>query len=595
MRIAWKIFGISIIVLAVMTVASIYSIQKMSGINRELHVISNVFAPLSHDITRIEIVVLEEQVSLERIEKYQAELRASQTHPLNAVEPAGGTAPNPSAHDLKLKNLLSRETAEMEGRNAEVERLLASAEQRVKDAQDTASDLAQRLELAGLLPRFVAIEAQHANFHSHASNLVTAAGLAPEVRETLEQQLSEEENKLTQRLDQLREHIAEFTSEAIATAARHEEQALIASVAATSAAGILALILSWIVISGILRPMRALSAGARKVEQGDFTVELTPRSSDEIGALTRSFNTMVDGLQSTQKIKDTFGQYVDPRVVSDLIGETEEATGGEKKVVTAYFSDLADFTTISEQFTPTALVRLLNRYLDLMSSEITERDGVIDKYIGDAVMAFWAQPFCPDGDQATLAVRSAMRNMELIAGFQSELPELTGLNRNIPALHQRIGIATGEAVIGSIGSEKTKNYTVMGDTVNLGARLEGANKIYGTQLLVCEKTRDMSSGIEFRAIDRILVKGRSEPTNAYTALCETGKLTEPLRDLQTRSEDALEAFRLADWEQARSLFQAIVSEFPDDPVAPVFLNRLEIIAAQGSPENWTGVWQLTSK
>ena len=595
MRIAWKIFGISIIVLAVMTVASIYSIQKMSGINRELHVISNVFAPLSHDITRIEIVVLEEQVSLERIEKYQAELRASQTHPLNAVEPAGGTAPNPSAHDLKLKNLLSRETAEMEGRNAEVERLLASAEQRVKDAQDTASDLAQRLELAGLLPRFVAIEAQHANFHSHASNLVTAAGLAPEVRETLEQQLSEEENKLTQRLDQLREHIAEFTSEAIATAARHEEQALIASVAATSAAGILALILSWIVISGILRPMRALSAGARKVEQGDFTVELTPRSSDEIGALTRSFNTMVDGLQSTQKIKDTFGQYVDPRVVSDLIGETEEATGGEKKVVTAYFSDLADFTTISEQFTPTALVRLLNRYLDLMSSEITERDGVIDKYIGDAVMAFWAQPFCPDGDQATLAVRSAMRNMELIASFQSELPELTGLNRNIPALHQRIGIATGEAVIGSIGSEKTKNYTVMGDTVNLGARLEGANKIYGTQLLVCEKTRDMASGIEFRAIDRILVKGRSEPTNAYTALCETGKLTEPLRDLQTRSEDALEAFRLADWEQARSLFQAIVSEFPDDPVAPVFLNRLEIIAAQGSPENWTGVWQLTSK
>ncbi len=595
MRIAWKIFGISIIVLAVMTVASIYSIQKMSSINRELHVISNVFAPLSHDITRIEIVVLEEQVSLERIEKYQAELWASQTHPLNAVEPAGGTAPNPSAHDLKLKNLLSRETAEMEGRNAEVERLLASAEQRVKDAQDTASDLAQRLELAGLLPRFVAIEAQHANFHSHASNLVTAAGLAPEVRETLEQQLSEEENKLTQRLDQLREHIAEFTSEAIATAARHEEQALIASVAATSAAGILALILSWIVISGILRPMRALSAGARKVEQGDFTVELTPRSSDEIGALTRSFNTMVDGLQSTQKIKDTFGQYVDPRVVSDLIGETEEATGGEKKVVTAYFSDLADFTTISEQFTPTALVRLLNRYLDLMSSEITERDGVIDKYIGDAVMAFWAQPFCPDGDQATLAVRSAMRNMELIAGFQSELPELTGLNRNIPALHQRIGIATGEAVIGSIGSEKTKNYTVMGDTVNLGARLEGANKIYGTQLLVCEKTRDMSSGIEFRAIDRILVKGRSEPTNAYTALCETGKLTEPLRDLQTRSEDALEAFRLADWEQARGLFQGIVSEFPDDSVSPVFLNRLEIIATQGSPENWTGVWQLTSK
>ena len=197
-----------------------------------------------------------------------------------------------------------------------------------------------------------------------------------------------------------------------------EQQALYASIAATATAGLLALLLSSLVISGILRPMRALSSGAKRVEEGDFEIELKPLSKDEIGSLTRSFNTMVDGLRSTQRIKDTFGQYLDPRVVSGLIADQSDATAGQKKVVSVYFSDLADFTTISEQFTPAGLVRVLNRYLDLMSSEITAREGVIDKYIGDAIMAYWAQPFSDDGNQAALAVESALTNVHLMQQFQ---------------------------------------------------------------------------------------------------------------------------------------------------------------------------------
>lgn len=601
MRISWKIFGTSLIVFGVMAAAAAYSIHKIYGINQELDLISTVYSPLRHEIAQIEIIALQEELELERAEKLEAEIRADRLEVLShgktdaEIDAALDNAPELKDRIARLEDRLRADLESFEIHAQKVDALLKAAEQRVKEAQALTTSLEDKLELAALYPTLVAIEAQHNNFHSHALTLVTSVDIAPETREVLEEQLEAEAAKLTERLDTLREHVAEFTNASITTAALHEQQALYASIAATAAAGALALLLSSLVIAGILRPMRALSSGAKRVEEGDFAIELEPRSRDEIGALTVSFNTMVNGLRSTQKIKDTFGQYLDPRVVSGLISDQSDATAGEKKVVSAYFSDLADFTTISEQFTPSGLVQVLNRYLDLMSSEITDRQGVIDKYIGDAIMAFWAQPFCADGQQATLAVQSALKNIELMARFQDELPELTGLQKNLPALRQRIGIATGDAVIGSIGSAKTKNYTVMGDTVNLGARLEGANKIYGTQLLVCERTRATATGIEFRAVDNIRVKGKTDATRVYTALAADDLMTEELRALQGLSDDALAAFSAGNWTQARERFAQILTQYPDDSIAGVFLNRLDLIAEKGAPATWDGVWSLSTK
>ncbi|MEP3046734.1 MAG: adenylate/guanylate cyclase domain-containing protein [Roseibium sp.] len=601
MRIAWKIFGISLIVFTVMASAAAFSIYKVYEINKELHMISNVYSPLRHEVAQIEVIALQEELHLERAEKLEAELRADRLEALSIgksdaeIETALEQSPELQKRIAHLEERLEKDLEIFEKHANKVDELLHSAEVRVRDAQTTTTSIHDKLELAALFPTLVAIETQHSNFHSHAVNLITSSEITNATRERLEEQLESEAAKLTARLDDLREHVTEFTDMAIETAALHEQQALYASIAATAAAGILALFLSSLVISGILRPMRALSSSAKRVEEGDFEIELQPQSRDEIGALTTSFNTMVTGLRSTQKIKDTFGQYLDPRVVSGLIADQSDATAGEKKIVTAYFSDLADFTTISEQFTPSGLVRVLNRYLDLMSTEITERQGVIDKYIGDAIMAFWAQPFCTDGDQATLAVKSALKNIELMTQFQKELPELTGLQKNLPIISQRIGIATGDAVIGSIGSEKTKNYTVMGDTVNLGARLESANKIYGTQLLVCQRTRETAKGIEFRAVDRIQVKGKTEPTNVYTALASAEGMTDDLVSLQKMSELALSAFAEADWNRARKNYTEILSLSPEDQIARVFLNRLDLISAEGVPDFWDGVWHLNAK
>jgi class 3 adenylate cyclase/flagellar motility protein MotE (MotC chaperone) len=601
MRIAWKIFGVSLIVFGVMASAAAFSIYKIFEINRELHLISTLYSPLRHEVTQIEVIALQEELDLERAEKLEAELRADRLEALSygktdeEIDAAIQQSPELQARIKHLEERLEADLKVFEEHSNKVNELIKSAEERVQAAQSTTTSMNDSLELARLFPTLVAIETQHDNFHTHALNLVESSDLPPAVRERMEEQLEGEEKKLSERLDELREHVGQFTDKSIETAALHEQQALYASIAATAAAGALALLLSFLVISGILKPMRALSIGARRVEEGDFEIHLESHSRDEIGNLTRSFNTMVDGLKSTQKIKDTFGQYLDPRVVSGLIADQTDATAGEKKVVSAYFSDLADFTTISEQFTPSGLVRVLNRYLDLMSSEITDRHGVIDKYIGDAIMAFWARPFCEDGKQATLAVESALQNIEMMKQFQEELPELTGLQKNLPVLKQRIGIATGDAVIGSIGSEKTKNYTIMGDTVNLGARLEGASKIYGTQILVCQRTRDTATGIEFRAVDKIQVKGKTEPTNVYTVLGRSSEISEEGKALQASSDQALEAFALAQWNDARDLFDDILAKHPQDQIARVFLNRLELISKEGAPDNWDGVWHLTTK
>lgn len=372
---------------------------------------------------------------------------------------------------------------------------------------------------------------------------------------------------------------------------------MIVNIVLAAVSGDLALLLSGLVIRGMLRPLRRLMDGTNEVEAGDLSGEIVAGTRDEIGDLTRSFNTMVQELRKTEEIKDKFGQYVDPRVVSGLIGDPNmELVNGEKKVVSVFFADFAIFTGISERFTPGGLVKLINRYLAIMSEPVTRHHGLIDKYIGDAIMAFWALPFCTDGQQASLAVAAALEDSALIEQFRAELPDLMGLRKDLPDVGMRIGLATGEAVVGSIGSEKTKNYTVIGDTVNLGSRLEGANKLYGTDILVCKRTFDMASAaFEFRKIDDLIVVGKSEPVSIYEPLGAVGAVPDPQIAYRDQFEDALAAFHAGDWSRAASGFIECRKANEGDRVTETYVRRLAFIKRNGAPADWDGVWRLDRK
>jgi len=362
-------------------------------------------------------------------------------------------------------------------------------------------------------------------------------------------------------------------------------------------AGAVGLAIAGVITQGLVRPVRRLLDGTAVIEGGMLDVNIPVTSRDEIGRLTESFNRMVVELRSKERIRATFGKYVDPRIVEGLLDRPElNRAEGERRVMTILFCDLKGFTSLSEGLTPTALVSVINRYLTLGSAPVREHGGIIDKYIGDAIMAFWGPPFCAAEDQGRRACFAALEQIEAVARLREELPELLGVKRNLPQMSVRIGIATGEVIVGDIGSDVTKSYTVMGDTVNLASRLEGASKIYGTRILINEQAAALAGEwVELREIDSILVVGKTEPQRVYEVLGRKGHVAAELLALRDRYVAGLEAYRRRDWDAARAEFAQCRVDDADDPAAAVFLERLEQIAAVPPCAEWNGVWTLTAK
>ena len=347
---------------------------------------------------------------------------------------------------------------------------------------------------------------------------------------------------------------------------------------------------------GLVRPLRRLLKGTLAVEQGVLETEIPVTSRDEVGELTASFNSMVRELRAKARIRETFGRYVDPRIVEGLIENTDAlAGGGDRRVMTVFFCDMKGFTGLSEGMTPAGMVRIVNRYLAMMSEPVRRHRGIIDKYIGDAIMAFWGPPFTKPEEQAVFACMAGLEQLAALEAYRAELPELMGIKR-VPHVDMRIGAATGEAIVGNIGSDVSMSYTVMGDAVNLASRLEGANKAFGTRFLVNSRTAEMASELfEFREIDLILVDGKQEPEHAFEVVGRRGELTLAVRALLERFAEGLAAYRRRAWGEAAAAFIAALEAVPEDGPSKVFLARLEHLKADPPPPEWNGVWVLGEK
>ena len=603
---SFKIFSTTLLVFLIMTASAVFSMLKIAEINEQLHLISKVYNPLRNLASEIEIIFLEENIEIERIEKIELEIKElkRERNQLNNNKIKEdiineNEEPKPEISDKFIETELRDLNAELlsdielyENYFNHVSDLVKSVETELEKAQELTKNVDEKIALAALKATVIAIEFQHENFHERSIGLISNQDILSKNRLTLEAQLADDADKLIVQLDKLREDITVFSDNAIERAAELEALALKSAIIATIAAGLISIILSSIVILGLLRPMKALSAGVKRIEEGDLEIELIQHSRDEVGSLTKSFNSMAAGLRSTQQIKDTFGQYVDPRIVSTLLGNGIEAENGRKEIASVYFSDIVGFSGLSEKFTPSGIVKVLNSYFDLMSGSVSDRDGVIDKYIGDAIMAFWAQPFCEQEECADNAVEAAVQNIKKLQEFQRELPELTGLRQGAPQLDQRIGLATGEAVIGSIGSKNSKNYTIIGDTVNLAARLEAANKVYGTELLVCERTAQSTKKYEFRLIDKIKVYGKTEPNSIYTIINNDEFTTNEMTEIRDISQAAFAAYSSANFDEAVKAYQNILTIYPTDTIAKIFLSRIEILKNKNANEGWDGVWQI---
>ena len=403
-------------------------------------------------------------------------------------------------------------------------------------------------------------------------------------------------DEFNQRIDQIRAGMLAQVHASAATVMVDQQRATWITVIVTAIAAILGLLFAGLVGGGITRPVRLLLQGTRDVEAGQLDRSIDVVTRDEIGQLTAAFNRMVGQLRQKEQMRRTFGRYIDPRVAEGLINQSAAASEGQRRTMTVMFCDMKGFTGLSEGMTPQGLVKVMNRYLSTMSEPIRAQQGIIDKYIGDAIMAYWGPPFTDEADEARLACLAAIDMMGRIGGLRKELPELLGV-RSIPTeCDLRIGIATGEALVGSIGSEFMMSFTVMGDTVNLASRLESANKFYGTRCLVSQATiAAAAQAVEAREIDRLVVAGQTRPQIVFEIMGRAGELSAEQIALRAHYSDGLAAYRARRWDEATSALKAALAASPGDGPCMVLLTRAESLRDNPPPADWDGSWHLDQK
>jgi len=347
----------------------------------------------------------------------------------------------------------------------------------------------------------------------------------------------------------------------------------------------------------LVRALWRVVDGAKAIEAGDLAARVPVTSRDEIGELARAFNRMAEELGTKERIKDTFGKYVDPRIVAQLIDTSrDDLDQAERRVATVMFSDLKGFSAMSEQLTATAMVRLLNRYFTVVAEEIRAHNGILEKYIGDAVMAFWAPPFSPGDDHAAAACLAALAHADAVAALRPELPQLLGLRRNVPELTVRMGLASGEVVVGTLGAPTAKSFAAIGDVTNLASRLEGVNKVYATTVIAAEETcRLAHHAVETRELDVVVVAGKSEPVRIFEVMGRAGAIDAARLELRERYADGLVAYRQQDWTVAEARFAECLRLQPGDGPAAVLRERSVGFKAAPPPPDWDGVWRLMEK
>jgi len=568
-----KIFGIAVGLLILMAAAALLSLRMTRTVDSQLTIIDQNYFPAYVALAQANIRSVEESAYVRRLLLAIAEpgdnaAKLDQLH--QQVATTGKTSDERIADARRYINRQIADPLDFDDNIA-----LARLDDKIEDLQE------ERRRYEGVLGKLLGA--------AEAGNKPVAGELLGE--------LDDLRDDFDRKIDAARNEMRRLAGAAVIGTRAYQRRVVTIGVALLAIAALLGLTVAALVTLGLVRPVRRLLLGTAAVEHGALDTVVPVTSRDEIGSLTQSFNSMVGELRVKARIRDTFGKYVDPRIVAGLLDRPEltEAKGSRREM-TILFCDMKGFTALSEGMTPAALVNVLNRYITVMSEPVRRNNGIIDKYIGDGIMAFWGPPFTGTDDHSGPACLAALDQLAGLAGFRAELPEITGLRRGFPEVDIRIGIATGDVVVGNIGSEQTRNYTVIGDTVNLASRLEAANKTYGTRALVSEGTNRFAADlVETREIDQVLVVGKTEPQRIFELLGRKGEVSGERLALRDAFGTALAAYRRKNWGEARAGFEGCLEIVPGDGPSTALLRRIAQFCTTAPGLDWDGVWSLTEK
>jgi adenylate cyclase len=300
---------------------------------------------------------------------------------------------------------------------------------------------------------------------------------------------------------------------------------------------------------------------------------------------------MIEDISSEKRVKSTMARYMDPGLADKLLATGGELLGGQSVEATVLFSDIRSFTTLTEELGAQGTVTLLNEYFTLMVNCITNEGGMLDKFIGDAIMAEFGIPVS-HGDDADRAMRAAINMIRELQAFNERRRAL-----GLKPLAMGVGLNTDTVVSGNIGSPKRMDYTVIGDGVNLASRLESACKEYSAQILASEFTyRKLKGTYRCREIDRVVVKGKTEPIGVYEILdFHTEQSFPNMHEVINHFRAGLQYYRRGEFERAILQFQESLALHPGDELARKYIQRCEYLTEQPPGANWDGVWVMESK
>lgn len=361
----------------------------------------------------------------------------------------------------------------------------------------------------------------------------------------------------------------------------------------------ISVIIVFIFSKTISTPIISLVSATKQIEGGDFNVKIRPTTRDEVGVLTNSFLGMAHGLEEREKVKSILGSMIDPVVVQEAMIDMAALKRGSEKPITAFFSDVAGFSTISEQLKSEDLAALLNEYLSAMTIILKEYDGVLDKYIGDAIVGIFNAPV--DVDEHPLkAARASIKMVRKLADLRAYWTANQLYSKEAREMDARIGLNTGPAKVGFMGTDALASYTMMGDTVNLAARLEAAGKDYGVNILISESTKaKVDHELFTRKMDLVRVKGKNEPVVLFELIDSIADVDPIIKESAQAYERGFELYLKRNFTTAISTLKDANSikkqKFGKDKAALMLIERCEEYKASPPDDDWDGVFTRTHK
>jgi len=570
--IAAKIFGLAVFLLLLTIGLAGFLLHEVTRTTQALEVVAHFDVPLTQSVARLDEFGLRRRLAFERW--FGA---------LNAVEPNQQIIAEASAnYTLFTRKLADQFAAARRIIGAYPRNLAGPGRETLAEVKTLLDQIEPAYQVLSTRQREL-LDMQRAGEHEKANQQVD---LLNDLQRTVQNQRESVNLKM-----------ARWSASAAHETEGRERRVLWLTIAATVSTVLLGLTVAGLITDRLTRPVRSLANAMHDVQQGNLNVQLPVSSGDEVGRLTNSFNFFVEQLRSKEQMKQTFGKYIDPRILEHVLAQSgAETVAGGRRQMTVLFADLVGFTSLSERLTPSLMVTLLNRHFGLQAMAVQEHHGVVDKFVGDSIMAFWGAPFVKPEEHAVLACRAAQAQLVALDTLRCELPEITGLRRDVPTVELRIGICTGEVVVGNIGSENTRSYTVIGDTVNLTARLERANRVYGTQILIGETTAQaVAQKFETREIDFIFVKGKTETTRIFELLAPKGQLSGELERLRDRYGQGRRAFLAREWDLAEATFRECLQVRQNDGPSQVLIERIQMLRQNPPAKDWNGAWQLVEK